>query len=359
MNLVKTTFNSDDVKILLKDLTDVMTPMSALEREKCIQHGKHYCEMLPQEELPPAEYLELYNKAMTLHTLDIARYTQAVGKQILEATQWHKPVLISLARAGIPFGILLKRYFQTKHNMNCEHYAISIIREKGIDINAMDFIYSIIGSHNVYNIVFVDGWTGKGVIKRQLVEAVSKLRETSKWQGLLPRLAVVSDPADVADFYGTKEDILLPAACMNSLTSGLISRTILNNNIDITKGDFHGAVYFKEFEPYDLSNSFVDTISAAFNSIEEKALDSSAVMTYISQKYNISDINMIKPGIGETTRVLLRRIPWKVLISTTVNASDPDIAHIINLCNIKKIPCVREDLGNYKVCGLIKSLADV
>lgn len=28
----------------------------------------------------------------------------------------------------------------------------------------------------------------------------------------------------------------------------------------------------------------------------------------------MDDINLIKPEIGETTRVLLRRVPWKVLI---------------------------------------------
>lgn len=34
----------------------------------------------------------------------------------------------------------------------------------------------------------------------------------------------------------------------------------------------------------------------------------------IGKNFGIDDINLIKPGIGETTRVLLRRIPWKVLI---------------------------------------------
>ena len=34
----------------------------------------------------------------------------------------------------------------------------------------------------------------------------------------------------------------------------------------------------------------------------------------ISERYGIDDINLIKPGVGETTRVLLRRVPWKVLM---------------------------------------------
>ena len=35
----------------------------------------------------------------------------------------------------------------------------------------------------------------------------------------------------------------------------------------------------------------------------------------IIKAYDIKDINYIKPGIGEATRVLLRRVPWKLLIN--------------------------------------------
>ena len=38
----------------------------------------------------------------------------------------------------------------------------------------------------------------------------------------------------------------------------------------------------------------------------------------ITQEFGISDINLVKPGIGETTRVLLRRVPWKVLIRQVI-----------------------------------------
>ena len=37
-------------------------------------------------------------------------------------------------------------------------------------------------------------------------------------------------------------------------------------------------------------------------------------MRSIGKKYGISDVNFVKPGIGETTRVLLRRVPNLILI---------------------------------------------
>ena len=34
----------------------------------------------------------------------------------------------------------------------------------------------------------------------------------------------------------------------------------------------------------------------------------------IQHDFGIDNANFIKPGVGETTRVLLRRVPWKILI---------------------------------------------
>ena len=36
-------------------------------------------------------------------------------------------------------------------------------------------------------------------------------------------------------------------------------------------------------------------------------------MRAIGAAYGIEDMNLVKPGVGETTRALLRRVPWKVL----------------------------------------------
>ncbi len=45
------------------------------------------------------------------------------------------------------------------------HYGISIIRDRGIDAAALDYIES---RHGTKGIVFVDGWTGKGAITGEL-----------------------------------------------------------------------------------------------------------------------------------------------------------------------------------------------
>ena len=45
-------YKPDDVDILLKDITGMVTPLETKEREKRIQSGVHYSEMLPIEYVP-------------------------------------------------------------------------------------------------------------------------------------------------------------------------------------------------------------------------------------------------------------------------------------------------------------------
>ena len=42
---------------------------------------------------------------------------------------------------------------------------------------------------------------------------------------------VLEDPGSCVRVYGTREDYLIPSACLNSTVSGLISRTVLNHSI--------------------------------------------------------------------------------------------------------------------------------
>ena len=372
-NLVKTSYSNNDVIVLLKDLTGVMNEMSTEEREKAIQSGVHYSEMLPKEKAPSEEYEALYEKALQEKKFDIALGIARVA-EIIWARSSHYgdgvPVIISLARAGIPVGILIKRYLKQKYGVECSHYAISIIRDKGIDINAMEYIYNEQCEFNgnmLSNFFFIDGWTGKGAIKTQLEEAVAELKNTDeKWSSLRDNLYVLADPANITPYCGTHEDYLLPSACLNSTVSGLTSRTILNSYIDVEYGDFHGATYFEKFEYIDKSNEFIDTISSEFRNLDavdcslcelEEGWNGMSIIEDICNLMQVEDYKKVKPGIGETTRVLLRRVPWKVLINKDISEDDPDIQHILVLCREKKIPTMRWDLGHYKVCGIIKELS--
>ncbi len=78
----------------------------------------------------------------------------------------------------------------------------------------------------------------------------------------------------------------------------------------------------------------------------------------IARYFSIEDINLVKPGIGETTRVLLRRVPWKVLASHSCQ-KDRRLQHIFRLAEEKGVPVETYPLRRYQCCGIIKKLSDV
>lgn len=349
---MRSSYKMDDVILLLKDITGKVAPQSTDEREKEIQSGRHYSEMLPVEYVPSEKYMLSYQNALVNYSKVVADAVAILSDKIF-AEKGDSITLVSLARAGTPIGILLKRYLKFKYDIDSPHYSISIIRGRGIDKNAMKYI---LDRHSAKSIVFVDGWIGKGAILRQLEESLAEYQDVS------PELAVLADPANVTRFFGTQSDILIPNACLNSTVSGLISRTFLRDDI-IGRDDFHGAVYYGELQEVDLTYDFIDTIVSHFDkNVEstENIVASTGIeeVEQIAQDFGISDINFVKPGIGEATRVLLRRVPYKILIAESAK-NEKTLNHIIQLADEKNVPVEYYPLKNYKVCGIIKNLGDV
>lgn len=348
---MRTTYKKEDVELLLKDITGLVKPQSTQEREQLIQQGRHYCEMLPIEYSPSEAYMEAYETALKVFADSTSEAVGVLADKIMEE-RGRSVVLVSLARAGTPVGILLKRYLRWKYGITVPHYSISIIRGRGIDQNAMRYLLC---RYRPEDMLFVDGWIGKGAILSELRKAVAD------FPGVSPELAVLADPANVTKLCGTHEDILIPSSCLNCTVSGLVSRTFLRDDI-IGETDFHGAVYYGELEAQDLSYAFISEIQSRFQKeYSQKDTGDSGQgldeVLRIGREFKIEDVNLIKPGIGETTRVLLRRVPWKVLVHEKY-MGDKALEHILRLAKEKNVPVQTYPLKNYKACGIIKKLAD-
>ena len=171
-----------------------------------------------------------------------------------------------------------------------------------------------------------------------------------------------SDPANITELCGTHEDILIPSS-LNSTVSGLISRTFLREDI-ISPSDYHGAVFYSELKDEDLSYEFINTIEQHFD-YNTKLIDTTPSgftglneVKEIASYYGVDNINFIKPGIGEATRVLIRRVPWKLLVRPN-SKDNPLLAHLLQLAKEKNVPVEEYDLKNYIACGIIKNMADV
>ncbi|MFT5875100.1 MAG: hypothetical protein ACI8WT_004081 [Clostridium sp.] len=364
-------YSNEDVIFLLKDISHLILEQDNEFRENAIQSGIHYSEMLPIEYTPSKEYMDIFYSTLQQSKIKLATLVSILSEKIIES-RGKNIVLISLARAGTPIGILIKRYIHFKYNISLPHYSISIIRDKGIDKNALMYILK---NHPETNIQFIDGWTGKGVIQHTLTKACKEYYEEFNIT-LNSDLAVLSDPAHCTLIYGTREDFLIPSACLNSTVSGLVSRTVLNDKY-IDSDDFHGTKFYSELKSVDVSNFYIDEICDCFNSIDKNSLSTLSNESNITEiatdieydcnslsckglrdiesikhKFGINNINLIKPGIGETTRVLLRRIPWKILVDSFDN---PNLKHIFKLAEEKNIPVEIYTDMCYSCCGIIKS----
>ncbi len=346
------TYKKEDVTLLLKDISGAVQPLDTAARERLIQGGAHYSSMLPVEYEPSAQYLELFFASLAENAAKTALSAATAAEKILRQ-KGKNAVLVSLARAGTPAGILIKRYLREKRGIDAPHYSISIIRGKGIDKNAMNYI---LARHKPQDLQFVDGWTGKGAIGRELTCAMAD------FAGVSDSLAVLADPARIAAVFGTREDFLIPSSCLNSTVSGLLSRTFLREDI-IGENDFHGAVFYADLREKDLTYRFIDTVAANFPAAPPALADDEPPTGAglreaedICRELNAGDINFVKPGIGEATRVLLRRVPRCVLVNSSFGA---ELRHIYRLAEEKNVPLREYPLKNYKACGIIKKLGDL
>lgn len=364
-------YRPEDVHFLVKPI-QICTEDDVAKKEYLIQSGaRHYSEMLSEEKLPSPAYLALYHHAFAHNLPRLAG--DCLKLAALIAARKPAPqalVLVSLLRAGTPIGVILKHLLQQRFGRTVTHYSVSIIRDRGLDMVALQQILA--AGHAPSSLVFLDGWTGKGGITRQLQQSLRPLERSLQAQGLAgvdDGIYVLSDLAGVAAGAASHDDYLIPSAILNSTVSGLISRTVLNSAIGMQ--DFHGCRFYPQFAAQDLSRQFVDGVIQASHGLDlppaqdetqhEQARRRAAAKMHdflqsCEEDFGISDSGLIKPGIGEATRALLRRAPERLLLR---DLEDPAIAHMLALAQEKNIPFEQQSQLPFLAACLIKNAKEV
>ena len=161
-------YRAADATFLLKPIVADFVDLGT--KEELIQSGRrHYSEMISFEPAPSDEYTRLFRDLTARHKYRLAGEIMGLARVIADSRA--DPLsLISLARAGTPVGALLARALRRLGRTETKHYSISIIRDRGIDTNALESILRR-DQRPAEGLVFVDGWTGKGVITRELQRA--------------------------------------------------------------------------------------------------------------------------------------------------------------------------------------------
>jgi hypothetical protein len=348
-------YSAEDVTFLLKPVRLAPTPVA--DKEALIQSGRrHYSEMIPEELPPEPEYLRLFEEALARNGARLAGDISNLAAHLMERAQGREVVMASLARAGTPIGVLLLRALRAR-NYPVAHYSISIIRDRGIDLNALAYIAA---RHDPADVVFVDGWTGKGAIAGELRRSLR-----ARPLGFSPILAVVADPAGKANIAATTDDYLIASGLLGGIVSGLVSRSVLSTDT-VGPGDFHACVVYSHLQRHDISRRFVDTVAALAIAAEPKpigrhadrrralAAGCEATISQLLEITGATDRNRIKPGIAEATRAFLRRVPDRLFLR---DPDDPDVAHLLLLAKQAGLPIERLSGGSaYRAVAIIREL---
>ncbi len=352
-------YSPEDVIFLLKPMALAMVDIA--NKERLIQSGAcHYSELLSPEQMPGPSYLQLFEALTARYAPRLALEIMALARHLIE-TRPQPITIVSLARAGTPIGALLVRALRKLGQTDARHYSISIIRDRGIDQNALVFILRQ-EQREPAGLAFVDGWTAKGAIAGELRQAIRD------WNARQPELLdealyVVSDIGGVADVAATDDDYAIPSGILNATVSGLTSRSILN--AEIGPDDFHGCVFYEQFQPQDCSQWFLDQVSAHFTGVISKPIYSDSdqrlerrqamldFLAKIHKHYLINNQNFIKPGVAEATRVLLRRLPDLLLLR---DPAHPDVEHLQLLAREKNIPMIIDSTMPIQAATLIRDL---
>jgi len=347
-------YANDDVQFLLRPVQIEVTGIA--EKERLIQtRQKHYSEMISQEHAPSDTHKALYARALSQNGARMAADVAALAAALDRECHGPDIALVSFVRAGLPFGVLLRRAL-VEAGRQAHHYGVSIIRDRGIDRVALD---AIIERHGAANIVFVDGWTGKGAISGELRRT---LQDDPRFAAE-PRLVVLADPCGRAWLAASAEDWVIPSGILGATVSGLVSRSIWPAD-----GGLHGCVVYDHLREHDVTRDFIEHIESAratladiapaspWSTAQKRDLQTAAdaVVAELAARFGIDNPNRIKPGIAEATRAVLRRVPDHVLVR---DRNDSDVRLLLHLTERAGVAVeeVGAALGPYRAATLIRS----
>lgn len=323
---LKNTFSEDDVLVLLNELPDNELPG-----------------FLKKKETAPDRVLMEQFYSLIDNTIDEISYaTLNCTKRVLD--KYGKDVvLISLLRGGLFAGIGIKESIRLIDGAKVPHYAVSLIKNSGLDFKAMDIILQ---SHPDKKPIFIDGWIGRGALYNELKNECDKYL-SSRGVNIEKNLAVIVDVFGLTPVYGTNREIFMPESLFGSNLFGLIGRTGF-----VSVEQFHFTRMYHEFKQFELTQFYTSTIKEqlAINighvddmvSEHKESIDISSLKGYLMETHNLS-FEKSYCGASECHRGLVRKRITELIIQDEKAYYAPPLVYMadkkkIKITNDSKLP---------------------
>ena len=349
----------EEVSFLMRRMQLETTALE--QREKLIQSGqRHYSEMIGPEDAPTRGRMRLFRESLASNGGRLAHDLSVLAAGMAASAVDGELTVVSIARAGTPIGVLLwHRLREIAPHLRLKHYSISVIRDRGVDYAALRWIME---RHSPASLRFVDGWTGKGTIADELRLSIAAWLEAPSDLG--SGLWVPLDVCGAAVFAASSRDYLIPSTLLGGTLSGLVSRSVLPSGEE--GGDaFHGCVPLESLRRYDLSRWFIAEMRSLMAKIPHPAhaenasegpprrAETARCLELMLARHQLSDRTRIKLGIGETVRVLLRRLPQAIWLGGRANPTDADL--IRRLAALRNVPVKTEENLPFDAVAVIAS----
>ncbi|WP_255807915.1 cysteine protease StiP domain-containing protein [Deinococcus sp. KNUC1210] len=173
---------------------------------------------------------------------------------------------------------------------------------------------------------------------------------------------MLSDPAGVALHAATRDDLLLPHAALNATVCGLLSRTFVEAPSSLPGAlppVMHAARIEESLRNDDLTVPYLaalDDLSRDYTAeftlppAPPPAHAPAEVVLRLAADLGVNDPHLIKPSVGEATRVFLRRQPAHLMLK---DAGHPDTLHLLEFAQQAGVPVSVQAALPYLAAALI------
>jgi hypothetical protein len=232
--------------------------------------------------------------------------------RIIEKVEPEKILLVGILRAGLYVAVGLAQRLQARA-CQVPVVAIGLFHEAGIDKVAMERI----GEDFPDRIpVFIDGWTGRGVVARELK---SSLPDSI--------LATLVDPGHHGDLWGTDIDTLVESAHFSAAETLGFSRAYIKNPNEMWKAykypdEFHNRKLLKSWsEVFEKTPVFSNDKSDGVQNPGE-------LIAFLADITGIQS-GQWKVNINEVVRALVNRNPQELVLASSLEDAEIDFPTVM------------------------------
>ncbi|MEA1962465.1 MAG: tellurite-like stress resistance cysteine protease StiP [Bacillota bacterium] len=260
-------------------------------------------------------------------------HDRLIEKMMVKVPRGKKILLVAILRAGLFISLGLAKRMAYLSGEDVPVVALGLFHEAGIDRQAFA---QICADYPEYYPVFVDGWTGRGVVAAELREDCSRLNDAPDLQGF-PLLATLVDPGHYGDLWGTDQDVLLECAHFSAPEVLGFSRAFIKDPGQM----WHAYTYPDEYCNHALIEAWLNIFSSENSNLPEdrpcKVQNLDALLNEITLITG-TQAGQWKVNINEVARTFVNRKPKQLILGITSAEAECSIPSIVYLAEKYSVP---------------------